>query len=179
MNISRLFLTVIFVPEKDFQFATNMFYEEGLVHPGSITSFSQEDKVIYTMRSLVAFFSLSYILSWIIWLPLYLPYWNINSLPVLPYHHAIGALGPMIAAFILTGRTEGKKGILNLLKAMLDGGRFFWLLIALLSPFILFFLASILNYFINDATIRVSGIGKTNEFPKFNLLTYFISLLSD
>jgi hypothetical protein len=55
-------------------------------------------------HSLVRFFALAYGISWAIWLPLYLPRFGIATLPVSPYHHALGALGPLLAAFLLTYR---------------------------------------------------------------------------
>jgi uncharacterized protein len=126
------------------------------------------------VKNILRFFLLSYLISWITWLPLYLPYWGIKNLPVLPYHHAIGALGPMISAMILTARLDGKKGISGLLKAMFMTGKIHWLLIALISPFVLLWVAQAINYLVSGMPVTFSGTGKTNEFPAFNLAGYFI-----
>lgn len=46
------------------------------------------------MRPLIALVALTYGISWLIWTPLWLPAFGIKSLPVLPFHHAVGAFGP-------------------------------------------------------------------------------------
>ena len=41
---------------------------------------------------LVSFFALAYGISWLLWAPLWLPAFGVTGLPVLPFHHALGAL---------------------------------------------------------------------------------------
>ncbi|HEX8279123.1 MAG TPA: type II CAAX endopeptidase family protein [Segetibacter sp.] len=123
--------------------------------------------------SLVKFFALAYLLSWAIWLPLYLPYFGITSLPVLPFHHGLGALGPILAAFILIYKEEKRKGLNRLVNSMFRLTNLVLLLIALVGPFILLFLATVINYFQTGA-FSLSGITRTREFPSFSFPVYFL-----
>ncbi|MDQ3844845.1 MAG: hypothetical protein M3342_12640 [Bacteroidota bacterium] len=63
-----------------------------------------------SVSNLFNFFSLAYFISRMIWLPLYLTHSGIARLPVWPFHHALGALGPLIAAFVMTFSERGIKG---------------------------------------------------------------------
>ena len=49
-----------------------------------------------------------------------------------------------------------------------------YLTIALFSPFLLAILASVINHFVNNNPIILTGLFTTKEFPNFNLLTFFI-----
>jgi hypothetical protein len=60
---------------------------------------------------LLLLFALAYVISWTIWFPLWLPRFGVTALPVLPYHHALGALGPLLAAFPVTAWQEGRVGV--------------------------------------------------------------------
>jgi|GEM_PF-3515700 hypothetical protein len=54
------------------------------------------------MKQLITFFVLACLISWLIWRPLYQHVFAWQGLPVLPYQHALGGLGPCLAAFLLT-----------------------------------------------------------------------------
>jgi uncharacterized protein len=124
------------------------------------------------MKTVVVFTGLAYALSWLFWLPLYGPRLGVNNLPVLPYHHAIGALGPMVAAFVVTYQKSGRRGVSMLLRRMADARNKTFLLLAALSPFVLLLLASGIDYLVNGATLQLSLIGKTKEFPEFGFFSY-------
>jgi membrane protease YdiL (CAAX protease family) len=49
-----------------------------------------------------------------------------------------------------------------------------YLSIALLSPFLLAFIATIINCFVDQGALHFSGFLKVKEFPDFNLLTFFV-----
>ncbi|HOY97695.1 MAG TPA: hypothetical protein PK509_18270, partial [Catalimonadaceae bacterium] len=66
------------------------------------------------MRQLITFFSLSYFVSWTIWLPLYGHIIGLENLPTLPFHHALGGLGPFIASFITTWMYDKDMGVKQL-----------------------------------------------------------------
>lgn len=125
------------------------------------------------MKGLLRFFFLAYLISWVLWLPMYLPALGINALPVLPLNHAIGALGPLLAAFMLKGMEEGKKGVSSLIRSMFRMNMPF-LLIAIAAPFILLSAAALISYSSGSGFMDISIIGKTHEFPAWGLTEFFI-----
>ncbi|MBX7095657.1 MAG: CPBP family intramembrane metalloprotease [Flavobacteriales bacterium] len=126
------------------------------------------------MKVLISFFGLAYLFSWIIWLPLYLPAFGLRDLPVFPFHHALGGLGPLLAAFACIGIFEGKKGMYQLLKQCFYSGPSIYVLIALFSPFILAISAEGINYLISGNPFDPAALLHSREFPEFNLLNIFI-----
>ena len=81
-------------------------------------------------HSLLLFFVLEIGISWLIQTPLWLSAIGVTSLPVLPFHHAFGALGPISSAFIATGIEPRQAGASNLFKHMdLWRGRLGWVFI--------------------------------------------------
>jgi uncharacterized protein len=126
------------------------------------------------MKQLLTFFTLAFIISWIIWLPLYGNIFGLSNLPTLPFHHAIGGLGPLIASFLTTWIFLKKEGLKNLLAKCLQIKPLIYLAIALFSPFILALIAIVISYFVDKTPINLSGLLRTKEFPQFNLLTFFI-----
>lgn len=126
------------------------------------------------VKQIVVFFVLTYIISWTIWLPLYGHIFGINNLPVLPYHHAFGGLGPLIASFLTTWIFLKKGGVKKLLVKCFQIKPLIYLAVALFSPFILAFIAMGISHFINEAPLNLSGLLTTKEFPQFNLPAFFI-----
>ena len=126
------------------------------------------------MKQLLTYFGLSYLISWTIWLPLYGHIFGLTNLPTFAFNHAVGGLGPLIASFLTTWIFLKKEGLKKLLSNCLQIKPVIYLVIALLSPFILAFFAVIISYFINKTPINLSGLLITKEFPPFNLLTFFI-----
>lgn len=126
------------------------------------------------MKQLVTYFSLAYLISWVIWLPLYGPAFGLNDLPVLPYHHGLGGLGPLIASFVTTWIYLGKDGVRKLLASCFQWKPLIYLCIALLSPFVLVLIAAGIAFLLNGQAIDLSGLLTSKEFPEFNLLTFFV-----
>lgn len=126
------------------------------------------------MKQLVTYFGLAYLISWIIWLPLYGPAFGLTNLPILPFHHGLGGLGPLIASFLTTWIFNNQDGVKQLFNKCLKVRPLIYLTIALLSPFILTFIATIINSFIDKTPINLTGLLTCKEFPNFNLLTFFI-----
>jgi membrane protease YdiL (CAAX protease family) len=125
------------------------------------------------MKNLFLYFILAYAISWIIWFPLYAPVFGISGLPVLPYHHAFGGWGPMLAAFIMTIIEKGSTA--PLLKSMFNQGRSILLLITgFFLPIVLLLLALVINTMINHVPFKITGLGKTTEFPEFPEGIYFL-----
>jgi uncharacterized protein len=123
---------------------------------------------------LITYFAIAYILSWTIWFPLYGHVFGITGLPILPFHHGIGGLGPLVAAVLTTWIYYKTNGVKRLLKQCFKIWPFIYLLIALTSPFILAFIASVVNYIVDTIPIKMSGLLTTKEFPNLNLATIFI-----
>ena len=109
------------------------------------------------MKQLITFFALAYLISWLIWLPLYGHIFGLQGLPVLPYHHAIGTFGPMLAAFITTGIYKGKASLRLLAKKCVKPRPLVYLLLALLSPFAIAVIAIGISYIINGTPMNLSG----------------------
>ncbi len=126
------------------------------------------------VKQLLTFFGLAYLISWLIWLPLYGHVFGLGNLPTLPFHHAIGGLGPLIASFLTTWFFLKKEGVKNLLTKCLQIKPLIYLSIALFSPFVLAVFALIISYFLDKNPIHFSELLRTKEFPQFNLLTFFL-----
>jgi membrane protease YdiL (CAAX protease family) len=126
------------------------------------------------MKQLFTYFGLTYFFSWIIWLPLYGHIFGLNNLPALPFQHAIGALGPLIASFLTTWIFLKKQGLKKLLAQCVQIKPLIYFAIALLSPFILVLCAGLLSHYINKTPINFYGLLHTKEFPQFSLLTFFL-----
>lgn len=126
------------------------------------------------MRPLITFFGLAYGISWAIWLPLYGHIFGISDLPTLPFQHAIGGFGPLIAAFLTTWIFYKKEGAQQLLIKCFQLKPLIYLSIALFGPFLLIIIATLINYFIYQTPFHLAGILQSKEFPQFNLLTFFI-----
>lgn len=122
---------------------------------------------------LISYFGLTYLISWTIWLPLYGPVFGWNSFSIFPFHHGMGGLGPLVAAFVTTWIFLKTEGLKKLLTKCIQFKPLLYLLIALFSPFILAFFSSLLSYFIDKTPINLNGLFKAKEFPQFNLMTFF------
>lgn len=126
------------------------------------------------MRQLTIFFGFAYLISWLIWLPLYGHIFGLDFLPSLPFQHAIGGLGPFIASFITTWLLEKERGVKQLLRKCLQTRPLAYFSIALLSPFLLAIIAMSMGYMIDKTPMDLVGLMKSKEFPHFTLLTSFI-----
>jgi membrane protease YdiL (CAAX protease family) len=128
------------------------------------------------MKKLLLYFTLAYLISWIIWLPLILPKYGINVLPVLPkYHHYLGSFGPMIAAFIMKYISDGRNGIIDLLKRLLQWNvKWVWYIIVFIIPILLVIASGYINELINNQPFTMNGFSTNDEFPEFGVLSYFL-----
>lgn len=121
-----------------------------------------------TLR-LLFFFVLAYAISWIIWMPLYLPAFGIHLPVPFRYQHALGGFGPMIAAFIIKAIYEGRAGVMHLLKNMFTLRAPLYIAIALFSPLFIIVLAAIVSYFVSGHMPSFSAIGISKEYPEFGI----------
>ena len=119
------------------------------------------------------YFALAYGISWLIWAPLWLPALGVHGLPVLPFHHALGAVGPIAAAFIVSAVESGRAGPLDLLRRMgLWRGRMVWVLIALLGPYALLALGLLAATVFEGRGPVMANLGRSLEFPQFSALAF-------
>ncbi|HMV79588.1 MAG TPA: type II CAAX endopeptidase family protein [Leptospiraceae bacterium] len=125
------------------------------------------------MKQLSVFFGLAFLISWIIWLPLWGVYFGMN-LPVLPYHHGLGGLGPIIASFLTTWIFPGKESVKSLAAKCIQITPLPYFTAALFSPFILVLGASVIGYYADGTELNLSGLLKSKEFPEFSLPLFFI-----
>ncbi|WP_247232892.1 type II CAAX endopeptidase family protein [Telluribacter sp. SYSU D00476] len=126
------------------------------------------------MKQLLSYFGLAYAISWLVWLPLYGPALGLTSLPTVPFHHALGGLGPLLAALLITFWYARKRGVAQLLAQCTQLRPVGYLAVALLSPFVLAIIAAVMAYFLNGTAIQLDGLLRTREFPEFNLLSFFV-----
>ncbi|MGB5272365.1 MAG: type II CAAX endopeptidase family protein [Eudoraea sp.] len=126
------------------------------------------------MKILITYFGFAYIISWIVWFPLYGQELGLKVMPIIPFQHGIGGLGPLVASFLTTWIYYKNKGLKKLFKKCIQIKPILYLVIALLTPFLLALIATIMNSAINEAPINLSGLLTVKEFPNFNLLTFFI-----
>ena len=99
---------------------------------------------------------------------------GLTDVMTLPFHHGLGGLGPLIAAFITTWIYDKYKGVKKLFKKCLQVQPLLYLTIALVSPFILAIMAILINSFVAKTPINLSGLLTAKEFPNYNPLTFFI-----
>jgi membrane protease YdiL (CAAX protease family) len=126
------------------------------------------------LKQLILFFGLSYALSWTIWLPLYAPTLGMSFGDPIPLQHALGAFGPFIASLFLTGLQTGTAGLKALAKRLTHPDGFIYALIALLSPFQLEAIAIAIHFVQTGNMEDLTNIGRTNEFPRLNIILFFI-----
>lgn len=79
----------------------------------------------------VRFFALAYALTWAAWLPMLFRPDDLQPL------HYVGSLGPLVAAFVMTSRQQGRTGVVDLLRRM-TRGPWRWLAAAAAFPFLLY-----------------------------------------
>lgn len=126
------------------------------------------------MKQLLTYFALAYAISWTVWLPLYGPSFGLTGLPTLPFHHAIGGLGPLIASLLTTRIYHGPEGVRLLIGKCLQSKPLLYLTIALLSPFLLAVMATGMNSLLDASAFDLSGLLTSREFPHFHFVTFFL-----
>ena len=126
------------------------------------------------MKQLITFFGLSYFISWSIWFPYYGHLVRINNLPILPYQHALGGLGPLLASCLTTWIYLKTDGLKLLLKQVFQVKPLVYLTVALFSPFLLAIFATIINSILYKIPINLLALFTFKEFPHFNIIIFFI-----
>lgn len=126
-----------------------------------------------SQHPIAAYMVLAYGVSWLLWAPLWLPAFGIFDLPMLPFQHALGALGPITAAFVVAGSERGRAGIVDLVRRMgAWRGCLRWVVVGLLGPFALFVLAAMVSWIVGGDGFSLAGLGNSSEFPQFSALGF-------
>ncbi len=121
----------------------------------------------------VTFFALAYAISWVAWAPLWLPAFGVRGLPVLPFHHALGALGPISAAFLVSAMETGRPGPADLVRRMgLWRKQFVWIAVALIAPYLLLTVAALITSLRAGTNVSLAGLGGSREFPMFSAIGF-------
>ena len=130
------------------------------------------------------FFLVTYLLSWLIWIPLDLSHFGIG-----PFHIAeglssivrlLGVLMPATAALILTGRRAGREGIRTLLGrlALWRVGWNWWGAAVLVQPVLLVLAGLVYNWIWGNPSITIQALGAPAAFV-INIIFLAIATLGE
>lgn len=86
----------------------------------------------------------------------------------MPLNHALGGLGPMIAAFVCIRIAKGRTGVFSLLRSMIDVRSPVLVIIALIAPFVLLLAAMVYD----APTAHATGILHNREFPNWSFAVF-------
>ena len=121
-----------------------------------------QNNTIVSKRPLLIFFILSFIISWILWIPLLIGHfkygwtsWEGSAWTNIPTMLGLlGSLGPAIAAILVTYILEGKEGLKNLLKRIVMWRvKYIWWIIAFYGWWLLASIISVLFFPISASKI--------------------------
>ncbi len=128
--------------------------------------------------SLLMFFVLAYGLSWAVEIPLALRARGLIAAPIPWSLHYLAAYGPLLAAIIVTGLTDGQEGLRELFGRMLKWRvRPVWWLVAL-APLVLYALLAIVLRFIPGQEAGPAALGQIDFLPNLGvgaLLVWFLT----
>lgn len=129
-------------------------------------------------KNLVAYFILAFAISWGIEIPLALAKQGMIQ-PLFPqWVHYFMAYGPMLAALIVTGATQGQQGIKELWGRITKWrvGGIWWL--AALFPLIAGFVLGLAMNFLTDNKISLSELGVVPFLPPLGIGALFLWILT-
>jgi len=118
-------------------------------------------------------FLLAYAISWLIWLPLVLSGQGWIDREISPNLYALGFMGPMIAALIVTAVTLGLLGIKQLLSGLIRyrvSGR--WYAFVLVVPPLLLVVAVAINSMIMGEWPNWQDYGRIEDLFNPNLASF-------
>ncbi|MEQ1693367.1 MAG: CPBP family intramembrane glutamic endopeptidase, partial [Gemmatimonas sp.] len=89
------------------------------------------------------------------------------------FHHALGAVGPLSAAFVVSAWESGRTGPRELSRAMVQWrGATHWLAVALLAPYALLAIAITATSLVDGTTVSLAGLGRSREFAEFSAVGF-------
>jgi membrane protease YdiL (CAAX protease family) len=136
----------------------------------SMNSNNMTPKIWIKKNNLLLFIVLAYAISWMIEIPLALQYQGVTG-SNLPYGlHYFAAFGPLLAAVIVTGISEGSSGLRSLWQGLTRWKlKWFWWVVAL-SPLVLYFLAILIQLALRLPVTSLSQLGQVEFLPALGLL---------
>lgn len=123
---------------------------------------------------MLVFFLSAYAISWLLWSPLWLPYFGVPATTFLPWQHGFGGLGPMLAAFLTTALFDGKPGLQVLWKRLFQWRPPAWTTIAIFLPFVFALLGSLIARFSDNFSADFSKMGTSSEFPELSIAGFLL-----
>jgi uncharacterized protein len=129
---------------------------------------------------LIAYFTLAYLISWIIVLPLVAYEQGFIEVPVPFILHYLNDYGPLLAALIIARIADGTEGVRELLRGMVRWrAGFLWVLVAAFSPLVLFGIAAGIAVFaVGDAPPGLGLLGELPYLPYLGLFGWIFWLLT-
>jgi len=119
--------------------------------------------------ALPAYFILAYAISWTIGIPLALVAQGKVEWQIPFYVHYLYAFGPMLAAFIMTGLTNGKDGIVDIFRRLFRWRmRPVWWLVAF-SPLAAYFVIVLALRIIQGTWVDLKLLGEVNFLPNLGI----------
>jgi membrane protease YdiL (CAAX protease family) len=129
-------------------------------------------------HSLLMFFILAYVLSWAVEIPLALRAQGLLAARIPWTLHYLAAYGPMLAAIIVTGLTDGREGLKALWGRMVKWRvRPVWWLVAL-APLALYVLVAVVLRLVEAQGPDLAALGQIDFLPNLGagaLLVWFLT----
>ncbi len=141
-------------------------------------------KVSVSVNQLVQFFVLTFLFSWLMWLPgILYTYQLINPgqfvIDLIKIMNLVGGIGPSLIAFIITFKNEGKHGAKQIFNRILKVKLGYWYLPIFLIIPVLLVLAHILNMILFGASFPQTGLLSEPWWIPVVFLIFFILQFSE
>jgi membrane protease YdiL (CAAX protease family) len=127
--------------------------------------------ILIKRHTLLAYFVLTYAISWTIWAPIVASAqgWADWNVPYALYY--FGSFGPLLSALIVTALTEGGAGVRDLFRRVFKFRvEFRYYAFAVLAPIVLFALAYISNRIATGGWSDLSLLGEADYLPPLSPL---------
>lgn len=124
-------------------------------------------QALVNRHALPIFFLLAYLISWLIWLPLVLEGQGWVNREFSPYLQALGYMGALFAAVIVTAVSQHRAGVKQLLSGLVRYRvNWLWYAFALFVPPLMFVVATVLNNVVSKEWPDWQDYGRMDDmFP--------------
>jgi membrane protease YdiL (CAAX protease family) len=139
------------------------------------TSLYQKIKHLIVKYPLESYFLFAFAITWILAVPLIISNREILPFEIPQIWDYIVAMGPISAAFIITGITQGRSGVENLKSRLLRYrvGKI-WIILALFSPILLYISVIVLLELLE---MPLPTISEVLELPKLRNFSWIVTIL--